>query len=264
MPICIETTLCWSEMRCKQISWAAEEPAGFCKAGLSSLLLVLTLPLSATAVHSPVHCSSPYTKSGNSSGKDYLFILCLCCAGAGPCLGSRSPLLLAVITLPPVTKLGLEVILSIIQGFLIFQEIMLWLPPLCVPFCPPQDVCLGCWGQRPYLPQHCCNSSIFAPDSCGSFLEPFHSAAVPMTLLNLTISVHHLLELWLFPSHPCTACRSRAPVATSCLACKCSAEHCFLMLAKRSKRTCRLLNSLKLRNIELLSWKMQSFLMEAF
>lgn len=59
---------------------------------------------------------------------------------------SRSPLLLAVITPPPVTKLGLVIFSSSRQGFLIFQEIMRWLPPLCVPSCPPRDLCLGCQG----------------------------------------------------------------------------------------------------------------------
>lgn len=104
--------------------------------------------------------------------------------------GSGSTLLRAVITLPPVAKLGLETILSSKQGFLIFQEIMYWLPLLCTPICPPRDLCLRCQGAASFPPLVLLQFLLcLCPRHLQQFplLEPFHSAAVPAALLTLPV-----------------------------------------------------------------------------
>jgi len=122
-------------------------------------------------------CVVPYpTQNLETLWAETIFSLFVCAMlGLVLIWGSGSPLLLAVIT---VTKLGLEIILSSRQGFLIFQEIMLWLPPICVPPALPETSSLDVAAQRPCLPQCWCNSfSVFAPDSSSSFLSWNRSAA---------------------------------------------------------------------------------------
>lgn len=79
-----------------------------------------------------------------------------------PDLGSRSPPLPAVITHPPTSKLGLAIIPSSRQGFLIFQETMPWLPPPASPATLAKTSDVEAHG--PCQTQRGCKSfSVFAP-----------------------------------------------------------------------------------------------------
>lgn len=165
---------------------------------------------------------------------------------------SGPTLLRAVITLPPVTKLGLEIILSSKQEFLIFQEIMYWLPPLCTPSCSPREpLCLRCPGTASFptlvllsFLLHLC------PRPLQQFpvLEPFHSAVVPVALLTLPISGLAFLLSWELTVSPLTPLylQNSAVGAISCLAWQCSAELSDTG-EQQSRRFCWLLDNINLK-----------------